>query len=360
MSRRAEVIVVTQAGPSIGGGHVSRCSALAAGFAALGAPVRFLVNGAAAEMLTGAGAVKVDESSRDEPRCLEACAENSAEPERTKVGDISLTLIEDPFGEGAGRVATEVAARGAGLCVVDSYDATPALLQEIRGACRLALVDDCRARPVEFECDALLNYNLNAASVGYRRGHAELLLGPEYALLRSDFWSLSPEEGADLLVVPGASDMLNTLGRLVEWWGEDWPRVQMVAGPLVPSAVFASLMESAEGRDNVSLVRAPGDLPARMARARAVICTSSVTSYEALALRKPLIVFQTADNQAEIGRKIARCGLGANLGEWGSWGREELLAVVRNLPSAPSPSVCPHGARNAAAALLCAPEGRGS
>ena len=135
MSRRAEVIVVTQAGPSIGGGHVSRCSALAAGFAALGAPVRFLVNGAAAEMLTGAGAIKVDESSRDEPRCLEACAENSAEPERTKVGGISLTVIEDPFGEGAGRVATE-SRRGAGLCVVDSYDATPALLQEIRGACR--------------------------------------------------------------------------------------------------------------------------------------------------------------------------------------------------------------------------------
>ena len=66
------------------------------------------------------------------------------------------------------------------------------------------------------------------------------------------------------------------------------------------------------------------------------------------------------DNQAEIGRKIARCGLGANLGEWGSWGREELLAVVRNLPSAPGPSVCPRGARNAAAALLRAPGGRGS
>ena len=43
--------------------------------------------------------------------------------------------------------------------------------------------------------------------------------------------------------------------------GEDWPRVQMVAGPLSASAVFASLMESAEGRDNVSLVRALATCP---------------------------------------------------------------------------------------------------
>ena len=279
---------------------------------------------------------------------------------RAGTANTSLTVIEDPFGVGARQVIDEVSARVAGLCVVDGYDATPGFLRELRGLCRLALVDDCRTRPVELECDVLLNYSLNAESPGYNRGHAELLLGPQYALLRRDFWDLSPEEGTDLLVIPGASDMLNTLPRMVEWWGSDWPPAQMVSGPLVPLSVFEALQKTAVDRCNLSLVRDPDDLPARMARARAVICTSSVTSYEALALRKPLIVFQTADNQVEGGREIERRGLGANLGEWGSWGREELMAVVQSLPSAPSPSVCPHGARNAAAALLRALQSRES
>jgi spore coat polysaccharide biosynthesis predicted glycosyltransferase SpsG len=57
----------------------------------------------------------------------------------------------------------------------------------------VVLVDDCWVRPVECECDVVLNYNLNADALGYEKGHAELLLGSEFVLLRSEFWSLTPE-----------------------------------------------------------------------------------------------------------------------------------------------------------------------
>lgn len=112
------------------------------------------------------------------------------------------------------------------------------------------------------------------------------------------------------------------------------------------------LVESARLWRNLSFLRDPPDLPERMSRAGAVLCTSSVTSYEAISLRKPLVVFQTADNQLAIGREIERRGLGLNLGRWGEWGPEELRQALENLPPAPAAAVNPRGAKRAAAELL--------
>lgn len=323
MVRRAEILIITHAGRSIGGGHVGRCAALADAFASLGASVRWLVNEPAAGILAGRG-----------------------------VAAESMVVVENPFADGALHVIDAVAAIHPVLCVVDGYDATPALLEGVRRLCRVVMIDDCRSRPVEIECDAVLNYNLNAGSVGYRQGCAKLLLGPEYALLRRDFWDLSSEAGVDILIIPGASDLLDTSGRFVEWWGEGWPRAELVLGPLVAPSAVESLVKAAAGLSNLSLLHDPHDLPARMARSRAVLCTSSVASYEVLALRKPLVVFQTADNQVGIGREIGRRGLGFNLGEWGSWGREALRSALEDLPPSPPPTVNPRGAQSAAAELL--------
>lgn len=323
MEQRGEVLIITHAGASIGGGHVGRCFALSEGFAARGSSVSWLVNQPAAEILLRRGAA----------------------------GE-SVKVIESPFGEGSDRVFEEITEKRPRFCVADSYEATPNFLAELRGLCITVLIDDCRTWPVERECDVLLNYNLNASTLGYETSHAELLLGAEYALLRSNFWSLSPTEGKGILIIPGASDLLNTSGQFAKWWEDDWPTAELVLGPLVEPLAAEQLIESARPWRNLSILRDPPDLPAHMARAGAVLCTSSVTSYEALSLRKPLTVFQTADNQLEIGREIDRRGLGVNLGPWGEWGREELRQVLENLPPAPVATVNPRGAKRAAAELL--------
>lgn len=101
----------------------------------------------------------------------------------------------------------------------------------------------------------VLNYNVNADALGYGAGHAELLLEPEFALLRSEFWSLKPEKGDDVLIILGASDLLHTGERFVEWWGSGWPRAELVLGPLVGSSTAERLAETA------GAAKAAGSLP---------------------------------------------------------------------------------------------------
>ena len=323
MKQLGEVVIITHAGRSIGGGHASRCSALVEGFASLGVTVHWLVNTPAAEVVLRRGAPKA-----------------------------SVTVIESPFDEEADAVFTALSRSRPSLCIVDGYDASPSFLRELRRFAPVVLLDDCRVRPVERECDVVLNYNLNAERLGYEEEDADLLLGPEFALLRSEFWTLTPKKGDDVLIIPGASDLLRTSEKFVEWWESGWPCAELVLGPLVERSTAEHLAEAVDVFPNLSTVQNPPDLPARMARSRAMLCTSSVTSYEALALRKPLVVFQTAENQTGIGLEIERCGLGVNLGAWGTWSGEQLRRVLENLPPEPVVCVNPLGACAAAEAVL--------
>lgn len=103
------------------------------------------------------------------------------------------------------------------------------------------------------------------------------------------------------------------------------------------------LAEAAGALPNLSTELNPPDLPARMARSRAVLSTSSLTSYEVPALWKPLAVFRRAEIQTGIGLEIGRRGLGLNLGAWGTWNGEKLRRSLENLPPEPAACVNPRG-----------------
>jgi spore coat polysaccharide biosynthesis predicted glycosyltransferase SpsG len=317
------ILIITHAGHSIGGGHVSRCFALAEAFTSLGTPLplRWIVNSEAHAILRGKGVQKN-----------------------------SLTVVEKPFGNGADAVLSTVSRLSPDLCIVDSYNASQAFLAELRRYSHVALLDDCRVRPVERECDILLNYNLNARLLGYETGQGKLLLGPKYTLLRREFWDLKPEKGNFILIIPGASDILNTGEQFLKWWQKDWPGAELVLGPLVERSKAMRLAGTALNSPNLSVAYNPPDLPSRIAKARSVICTSSVTSYEALALGKPIGVFQTAENQVGIGMEIERLGLGQNLGFWGTWDEFALKSALQYLVAEQPRTnpVNPRGAESAA------------
>lgn len=316
------ILIITHADLSIGGGHLARSFALAEAFGSLGTFPRWIVNSEAHAILGGKG-----------------------------VHQTCLTAIDKPFGNGADAVLSTVSRLSPDLCIVDSYDVPLAFLAELRRYYSpVALLDDCRVRPVERDCDIVLNYNLNAGLLGYETGQAELLLGPEYTLLRKEFWDLKPGKGNTILIIPGASDILNTGEQFLKWWQKDWPRAELILGPLVERSKAMRFAGATLNSPNLSVVYNPPDLPSRMANARSVICTSSVTSYEALALGKPIAVFQTAENQVGIGIEIERLGLGKNMGFWGTWDefafKSALQYLVTEQPC--TNPVNPRGAESAA------------
>lgn len=323
------VCLVTHSGSSIGGGHIGRCSALAEELAGFGVSVFWLVNHEAVPALLKKGFSKEE-----------------------------IFPTENPFGVSQAKAIGSIEKIRPDLCVIDSYDAGEEFVRQTRNLSPVLVIDDNRPRPLEKECDILLNYNLGADGIGYSLEKARLLLGPEYTLLRKGFAELAPVKGEKVLVVSGASDMKNVGETFAGWWQPGWPSGELVLGPLVGEEQYLKVLSSAATQKNLSVLRDPPDLPERMAKAGLVICTSSVTSYEVLSLRKPMAVFQVAVNQNRIGEETQRQGLGVNLGKWGSFGPRELEGLFRNPPPSPPRAVNPGGAAKTANEIIRWIEGR--
>ena len=256
---------------------------------------------------------------------------------RSVVGMSRFFPLADPFStDSDGRESLDPLFDGIDFVVVDSYRASSPWLAWVAERRPLVVIDDFRDRPVERYAAALLNYNLDAERWPYEFFPDRLrLLGPAYALLRPEVASLADQidsgtllSGEDVLFVAGASDMAGATESVLRWWDGSWPPLSAVLGPLVDASLRRRCRAAADGKENVTLLEAPSDFLERMARSGRVICTSSVTAYEALALDRPLAVFQVADNQRGIGEAIQARGLGIDLGFWGSFGRGDLETVL--------------------------------
>ena len=319
--KRVEDLRVTlmPAGSSrIGGGHVLRCRSLAAALELQGISCRWVASPEARSLFSQ--------------------------------GD-DVAAWGDPFGLRGEELLGRHIPPGE-MVVVDSYLPSMAWFRAVGSRWRLVVVDDNREREVEDAAAAVLNPNPGAEDLPYRRHPGvRLLLGASYALLRPAFWDLSSEDRGYVFAVAGASDPQHVLLQLVRWWVPSWPPLVAVAGPLMREEDVAELQREARGRPFVEVLNAPEDFSERMAAAGRVLCTSSGTSLEALALRKPLVVFQVAANQQRIGEEISRRRWGTNLGFWGAWGPEDLARVWACAPARPPAVVNPRGAQHAAGAL---------
>ncbi len=320
--------VFTYGGPGIGGGHVSRCLALASALDELGYSISFAINPGGVGLL-------------------------GARAEGAFVSD--KLFVSDP----AGLPGLMGVLNGCDFAVVDSYAASPEWLASLASCRPLVVIDDLADRPVGPHVAVLLNHNLGADNLRYDLGPSSLaLLGPDYALLRPEvsFWSRRLGEGEVLqeeavFFVAGASDVAGVTERVIDWWCPRWPQLKAVVGPLTDEESRFRCRARAEGKTNVTLLEAPGNFLEEMARSERVICTSSVTAYEALALRKPLAVFQVASNQEGIGVAIEELRLGCNLGRFSSFGAEAVEEYLAAPSLVPRPLVNPEGAKAAASAL---------
>lgn len=291
-----KAVFITHAGSGIGGGHLSRCFALSQALKECGAASSWILN--------------AESSSLAEAFSLQ-----------------NTVYLADPF---ACDLSTYL--REARLAVIDSYVPSSAFYAGVAACLPVVTIDDLADRGVERYSSVVINYGIAAVPGLYETGKTEYLLGPAYALLRQEYWDHEISEGDYVLFIPGAADVLNASERVLRLWRKEWPHLIIVLGSLVPEPRRNAMDAAARGRSNVSVKVAPENFADIMAKAGMVICSASVTAYEALGLQKKVAVFSVAANQAGLGEILSGMNVSYDLGAWEFVSAEGISDALRFTP----------------------------
>jgi len=291
MTTAPALVLRSDGGQTVGGGHVMRCLALAQAWSEGGGRVGF-------------------------------CAAALAPSLRQRLGreNVEIIDIETAAGSAADADATLAAATrlGAAVCVVDGYHFSVDYRRRLReGGRKVAAIDD-NGEIGTYVDDLVINQNRHAASHLYRdrADYTRLMLGTEYALLRREFreWRgearTFPTSLREILLTLGAADPENATARIIAGLAPAMPstaRLAIVIGGSNPHA--DTIAASAERLPACRVIRDPGDgMPALMATADLAICGGGSTMWEMAFLGVPFIPVIIADNQRQAVLAMMRDG----------------------------------------------------
>lgn len=296
----------TEGGAGVGLGHVRRCLSLAAALREHGAESCFLLNDdPAVSAAVHAEGFAVD-AFADDPHALIAFARD----------------------------------RGVRMIVCDSYRLSSdyfRALAPIR-ALIVAISDGAdRSLPV----DVVVNAGITAPTLHYDvPPDTLLLLGPAYALLRSEF-SIAPTQRPPgdvrrILVTVGGSDAHALTSRLMSAarTGAGDASLDVVVGPFVEGVEM--IEHAARGTGRVVLHTDPPRIRDLMVEADLAICGGGQTTYELAATATPAIAVTIAENQAPSLAGLEAAGTLVRAGEAADPRLDEhVIALTRNLARDP-------------------------
>ncbi|MEA3210634.1 MAG: hypothetical protein QOE70_3691 [Chthoniobacter sp.] len=244
------IVIVADAGPDVGLGHVARCTGTAQGLAAVTheRPVFYLRDRVARAWIEERGFVTVQTLPKQIP-----------------------------------------------LLIVDSYRSSASTWKEYRRrARRLMVVDDYGA--VQSSPDWILNSSPFAHRYPYQKVHAHsLMLGPLFHPLREEFWPELRSKRVrptvrEVLVMLGGGDQGSDLSLLMQWVREALPEVKLhiIVGPYTQVHEKDSRMVVHRSPSNVRLVLEQCDL---------AVSAAGQTLFELAACGIPTLAIQIIENQ---------------------------------------------------------------
>ena len=290
MSGVPNLLMRAEGGPQIGLGHVMRCLALAQACVEAGGRARLMT------------------------QSLPVPVRRRFEMERVPV---HLLQSEVP---GSDHDAAETAALGknesCSWIVVDGY-CFGTKYQDLlkRSGAHLLLIDD-NGNAGAYCADAILNQNIHAQDAMYtgRQPHAQLLLGPMYALLRREFrqwlhWE-RPEglEASNVVVAMGGSDpsgLTHTAITALAALRHPDLKVRVAIGAQ-NRRVSEIRVEAARAGFAVE-VDVP-EISALMAWADVAIAAAGTTTWELGYMQLPSVLVAAAENQRPIAEELDRRG----------------------------------------------------
>jgi len=206
--------------------------------------------------------------------------------------------------------------------IVDHYAIDECWHKKIRSYVkRILVIDDLGDR--KHDCDILLDQNLGATKEKYQElvpKECELLLGPEYALLRPEFvqWrerSLERrkyvKEPKNILVSLGGVDPQNITTNVIKELSNisalTDAKVNVVLGSQTPH-IKAVEMAAKKSRLEVDVYIDTSHMAELMSQADLAIGASGSSSWERCSLGLPTINYVIADNQKPIAKELAKSG----------------------------------------------------
>lgn len=273
------VIVTTDAGASVGLGHLTRCLALADRLRARGAEVTFLTRLLPEPILARIRA------GRCEIALLSGAADGRS---------------EIPF------LLEHIQALAPRVVVADSYEVTTAYQQAVKSSgVRLVVIDDLARE--HFVADVVLNQNIDARADRYSvEPYTRLLLGPRYALLRPEFRADGTlpqvlETPRRVLIMMGGADPDNltspALGAVDLVPGEFV--VDVIVGPVFAARgeLFKAVAAAAHP---VRVHQDPPDVAAIMARAALAVSAAGSTCWELAVMGVPTVLLVAPDGREGV------------------------------------------------------------
>ena len=319
------------ASPAIGGGHVMRCLTLAGALTEAGWSCAFAVRPGTGDAVpalarSGIDVVSLDGDAADVPGVLARHWPEGPD-----------WLIVDHYGLGA---AFEEACRP--------------------WAGNIMAIDDLADR--RHDCQVLLDQNLGRETGDYAAlvpAGCGILLGPDFALLRSQFGAARESalarranggEVGRIMVSMGATDPGGVTVKVLE--GIGFSGVDAAIDVVAPSGAERDV-EKAAVAVGAEVHYDVADMAALMGRADIAIGGAGTTSWERCCLGLPSVVIVTAGNQRPIADELGNAGAAAVLGWHGDVDPGRVSRAVADI------SADPTGRRRMgeAAARLCDGQG---
>jgi UDP-2,4-diacetamido-2,4,6-trideoxy-beta-L-altropyranose hydrolase len=275
MSAAPRILFLPDFGPEVGGGHAFRCFSLAQALTARGAVCGVALEDAGAKALSGFA-----------PNGVEIVARTTAV--ETARAFVARAVVIDDYGidEAGERPLAE-----AGL--------------------KLAVIDDLANRP--HLCDLLVDPGYGRIETDYHGRvppNAEVLLGPDYALVRPEFaqarsTALNRRKsvfGHRALISLGLTDVGGTTARVARLLSGLVP-MDVVLGADAPS------LEAVRPLHGVTLHVNASNMAELMTAADIAVGAGGSSTWERACLGLPSISLILADNQAQMARRLDEAGI---------------------------------------------------
>jgi len=202
------------------------------------------------------------------------------------------------------------------LLIVDNYALDEIWHKQLRPYTKkIMVIDDLADR--QFDCDVLLNQNLGTQIEDYKGkvlNCSKLLLGCDYALLRSEFSNLrekalikrkNTKEIKNILISMGGSDLANKTYDILQEISEDL-NIAVILGGISPHNKM--IKNYAKSKKNVKVVVDADNISRLMFDADLAIGAGGSTSWERCCLGLPTLLYVFGENQRKIAENLEELG----------------------------------------------------